>query len=153
MNRGFIANTALAAVGLGLLFSLGAYSFGLPCLPGYADSGLSEGLGKGAALLAAFKLSLQNLADFLPILAGFAAIFAAALGAPLVMPDPSKRRTLMTLAIAPMTIGLALWIALSGPGSDCAQGSVALNLLASAALGAVALYAAAWGAGKMADRD
>ena len=152
MDRGFIVTTAGIAAGLGMLFAVGALSFDLPCLPGYQGSGLDADLGKGEALLRAAKFSLQNLTDLLPVFAGFAAIFAIALWLPMLVAEHSKSRVFLALAFAPLTVGLALWIALAGPGSDCTQGSIAMQLLFGGAIGSAVLYAAAFICGTFADR-
>ena len=144
--------TAGIAAGLGMLFAVGALSFDLPCLPGYGGSGLDADLGKGEALLRAARFSLQNLTDLLPVFAGFVAVFAIALWSPMLVAEHSKTRVFLALAIAPLTVGLALWIALAGPGSDCTQGSVAMQLLFGSAIGAAVLYAAALACGIFADR-
>ena len=152
MDAKTLSSTATAAAALGLLLSLGALSFDLPCLPGYADSGLESGPGKGAALVQALKLSLQNLSQTLPIFAGFVGLFALALGVPHLAAKHGKSRLYLALAIAPLTVGMALWIALTGPGSDCNVASVATRLLMQCAFGALVLYALAFILGRLSNR-
>ena len=128
-------------------FALLALRPDFPCLPGYD----SKPTDSGRTIFDNFAFAMEHSGLYLPLIAAYLALFAAALAAPRLAPAESETTRLLIL-VAPVCILAALVIpTFTAAPTDCAAGPVGWTIFSQVFLATTAATALAWFAGQRRD--